>query len=215
MMPFQIRVLIVDDHPVAGAGIRHTLASSSTVYVCEYARGVTDLQRALESGSYDALICDPFVWGDRRVDDASFWPEVLRRYPEMGVVVLTGLENAGVLHALLSQGLACFVSKFDELDHLAPAILSACARGRYLSPRMSAVADVIGHSKEGLNTLSARELEVLVLFLSGLSINEIARRLDRSKKTISTHKINATMKLGLARDIELLRYGLETGLVRV
>ncbi|MGF6604668.1 hypothetical protein P3T23_009424 [Paraburkholderia sp. GAS448] len=51
------------------------------------------------------------------------------------------------------------------------------------------------------------------LFASGLTINEIADRLCRSKKTISSQKSKAMEKLGIDRDVDLLRYAMENGMV--
>jgi len=61
--------------------------------------------------------------------------------------------------------------------------------------------------------LSKRELEVVRMFVSGLTVTEIAERLHRSKKTISTQKGSAMAKLGILRDMDLVRYGMETGLM--
>ena len=139
--------------------------------------------------------------------------EVIRqRYPGLRIVILTRLENAGVVHMLLSRGVHCIVSKVDELSHLLPAILRARGDGRYLSPRIEALAQAAGYGRAGLLALTLREMEVVRLFLAGLTVNEIAQRLDRSKKTISTQKGTAMLKLGVQSDIELLRYGIETGL---
>ncbi|MDN7471042.1 LuxR C-terminal-related transcriptional regulator, partial [Burkholderia orbicola] len=61
--------------------------------------------------------------------------------------------------------------------------------------------------------LSAREIEVVRLYASGLTVNEIAERLSRSKKTISTQKARAMEKIGVEKDIDLLRYAIENGIV--
>jgi two-component system capsular synthesis response regulator RcsB len=61
--------------------------------------------------------------------------------------------------------------------------------------------------------LTKRELEVVRFFVSGMSVTEIAMLLHRSKKTISTQKSAAMIKLGVERDADLVRYGIESGLV--
>jgi two-component system capsular synthesis response regulator RcsB len=50
-------------------------------------------------------------------------------------------------------------------------------------------------------------------FISGMLIDEIAAQLRRSKKTISTQKSSAMRKLGIERNADLVRYGIESGLV--
>ena len=51
------------------------------------------------------------------------------------------------------------------------------------------------------------------LFVPGLKVGEIAERLHRSKQTVSTQKLSAMRKLGIQRDADLIRYGLESNLI--
>ncbi|MBH9673017.1 helix-turn-helix domain-containing protein, partial [Burkholderia contaminans] len=59
------------------------------------------------------------------------------------------------------------------------------------------------HSQEHL---SPRELEVIRLLASGMTVGEIAAHLHRSKQTISSQKSSAMKKLGIVRDADLIRY---------
>ncbi|MNV87173.1 Transcriptional regulatory protein RcsB [compost metagenome] len=61
---------------------------------------------------------------------------------------------------------------------------------------------------ERVDSLSAREIEVLRYFLSGMTVSDIAGILNRSVKTISTHKISAMRKLGVETDHALVMFGL-------
>ena len=61
--------------------------------------------------------------------------------------------------------------------------------------------------------LSRREAEVIRLYVSGRSVNEIASEFNRSKQTISSQKTSAMRKLGIKRDVELIRFAREMGLV--
>ncbi|MBR8657959.1 response regulator transcription factor, partial [Achromobacter sp. Marseille-Q0513] len=109
-------------------------------------------------------------------------------------------------------GVRCIVSKEDELSNLLPAVQHAHNNSQHFSPRIEALIKTAGYGRRGLRALTGREVYVVRLYLSGLTINEIAQRLNRSKKTISSQKVAAMYKLGLRCDIELLRYGMEAGL---
>jgi len=63
--------------------------------------------------------------------------------------------------------------------------------------------------------LSKRELEVVRLFVSGMTIKEISEQLNRSIKTISTQKNTAMRKLGIDRDSELFQYAQSNGLLNL
>jgi len=60
--------------------------------------------------------------------------------------------------------------------------------------------------------LSPREVEVLRLFASGLTVSDIAERLSRSIKTVSRQKNDAMVKLGLKNDLDIFVYASEHGL---
>ncbi|MCW3477994.1 LuxR C-terminal-related transcriptional regulator [Neisseriaceae bacterium JH1-16] len=70
-----------------------------------------------------------------------------------------------------------------------------------------------GGAADNLPALSRREIEVVRLFVSGLTINEIAARLHLSKQTVSAQKVSAMKKLGLQREADLYRYAIEVGLL--
>lgn len=213
MKPLNLRVVVADDHPAVRAGIQHTLATSSTVSVIGAARDSTELMEMLSQHPCEVLISDYSMPGGRLGDGITLFGQIRQRYPALKIVVLTMLESPGIVHSLLNLGIPAVLSKSDSLNHLLPAIHGAHANGRYLSPRIAELANALDRGDYGIHMLTRRELEVVRLFVSGLTINEIAERLHRSKKTISTQKGTAMLKLGLERDIELLRYGIESGLI--
>jgi len=213
MNHLSFRVLIADEHPAVCVGVQHALSRYTTVEIACASRGIGSIQQALEATTYDVLVCEYYVLTGL-YKDAIPCPDTIRqRYPGLSIVILTHLESASVVHTLLTRSLQCIVSKFDELSHLMPAILRARSDDRYLSPRIEALAQTVTYGKTGPMALTLRELEVIRLFVAGITVKEIASRLGRSKQTISAQKGTAMLKLGLQSDIELLRYGIRMGLI--
>ena len=66
-----------------------------------------------------------------------------------------------------------------------------------------------------LERLTPRELEVLDLIARGMSTADIANRLQRSQKTIKTHRLALGRKLGISNRVELARIAIETGLTHL
>lgn len=66
-----------------------------------------------------------------------------------------------------------------------------------------------------LAVLTAREMEILKLIGLGLSSAEIARRLDRSVKTVEWHRVSLGDKLNVSNRVELARIAIAAGLVGV
>ncbi|WP_233849255.1 LuxR C-terminal-related transcriptional regulator [Paraburkholderia sp. HD33-4] len=89
----------------------------------------------------------------------------------------------------MQGGRCCIFSKADPIGNLKVAVHAAYANGRYLSPRVAAISDAIKPGARGSSVgapLTRRELEVVRLFVSGMTVTEIGELLRRSKKTIST-----------------------------
>ncbi|WP_269789720.1 LuxR C-terminal-related transcriptional regulator [Stenotrophomonas sp. Iso1] len=216
MEGFTIRVVLADDHPGMIAGVRHELSSVPTIDLVGVANDSTSLMALLAEVSCEVVVSDYAMPAGEVGDGIALFGQINRRYPDVRLVVLTMLDNPAVLHMLVKQGVQCIVSKSDAITHLVPAIHAARTEGKYYSPsveKIIRIADAkrVGRNPEGV--LSQREVEVIRLYASGLTVNEIAERLHRSKKTISTQKAMAMDKLSIDRDIDLLRYAMENGLV--
>ena len=144
MSPQSVKVLVADDHPAVCAGVRHALSQCPNINVACAPRSSGGMQQALDAAAYDVLVCEYAMLGGLS-DNTAPCPQAIRqRYPGLRIVILTRLENAGVVHMLLSQGVQCIVSKVDELSHLPPAILRARGDRRYLSPRIETLAQAAG-----------------------------------------------------------------------
>lgn len=212
---FSLTVVLADDHPALLAGVQQGLSSSSTIRVIGTAGNSTELIRLLDADGCDVLVSDYSMPGQEYGDGMTLFSFIRRRYPSIKLVVLTMLDNPGVLGALRNQGICCLVSKADAVSHLIPAIHAAATGGTYYSPAIEIIMQTLDmNGRHGITeALSKRELEVLRLYASGMTINEIAARVNRSKKTISTQKSRAMQKLGIERDVDLLRYAIEHGIV--
>jgi len=88
-----------------------------------------------------------------------------------------------------------------------PHALRSVKKGKkFISSDALRLLEKIRSNGDGKKSLSAKEGEVLRLFSEGSLVTEIAQRLNRSIKTISTQKKSAMVKLGVDNDIALLNY---------
>lgn len=217
MQAYKIRVIIADDHPVIVEGLKQTL-SVATIEVVSTARNSTEVVQLLDEKEIDVLVTDYAMPGGDFGDGLPFLEFIFRRYPDIRIVVMTMMDNPGVLRTLITLGVRCIVNKSDDVSHLIPAIHVASAGGQYFSPAMKAIVDTLDRfsvvdSKPV--SLSKREVEVIRLYVSGMKINDIAVRLSRSKQTVSSQKNSAMRKIGVASDADLFKYALEVGLAQL
>jgi len=212
------RVVVADDHPVILFGAETALLQFPGIEVVARAKQSTELVRVLRDVPCDVLVTDLAMPGGQYGDGLPLIDYLRRNFPRLPIVVLTMLENAALLKRLRDLGVDSVVHKADDLGHIGFAVEHVSRRAEYMSPSVRASLDTLrlnAGGKSGAVMLSRRELEVVRLFVSGMTIKEISEQLSRSIKTISTQKNTAIRKLGLERDSELFRYAQSNGLMNL
>jgi DNA-binding NarL/FixJ family response regulator len=122
-----------------------------------------------------------------------------------------------VARAAFKAGAAGYLTKDHEPEVLVAAIRKTAAGGRFIDPML--IAQMVFDTETAQpdpahERLSTREFHILNLLSSGKSITGIALDLGISSKTVSTHKMRLMRKLNFSSDADLVRYGLERGLVK-
>jgi two-component system capsular synthesis response regulator RcsB len=211
-----LNIVVADDHPVLLAGMEHLLQAEPDLAIAGLVRDSTELVDLLSRTPVDVAVCDFSMPNGRYGDGVTLLRFLQRRFPALHLVVLTGMESPMVLRSIQRAGVSCIVSKSDPLEQLVPAVHAASRRQAFISAEVARliVEDDPHDDVQEVEALSKRESEVLRMFAEGLSVMQIAERVGRSRKTISTQKIAAMRKLGLQRDAEIFEYALTHGLVQ-
>ena len=206
-----LNVVIADDHPIVLVGVRELVERDERFRVVGEAVCSNELIELLQSTAVDLVITDFNMPADSPYGDGLKLVEYLvRHYPKVRVLVLTMISNPLILTRLQELGVIGVIQKCQLHDEI-QAALKAVALGNPLQTKGPAATSVI--EAAALDTrfarLSAKEHEILRLFITGQSVNDIARGLNRSAKTISTQKISAMRKLEVSSDQDLLAYCIE------
>lgn len=123
-----------------------------------------------------------------------------------GLTFAVPCQSAAILSSVLDLDIEGIVLKQGAPTDL-PKALAALQKGKKYTPESVArLLEKISAGGYGDKRLSPKESEVLRLFAEGFLVTEIARKLNRSIKTISSQKKSAMMKLGVDNDIALLNY---------
>ena len=213
-----VRVVVADDHPVILFGAEQALLKFPGLQVVARARQSTELIKVLQTVACDVLVTDLAMPGGQYGDGLPLIGYLRRNFPVLPIVVLTMLENVALLRRLGELGVTAVVNKSDDLSHIGRAVQHVLGKLGYMSPSVKAALDALRINSRGRHAevmLSARELEVVRLFVSGMTIKEISELLNRSIKTISTQKNTAMRKLGIERDSELFQYAQSNGLLNL
>lgn len=216
MSNLKIRLVLADDHPALLSGIKHDLSVVPTLEVIGTATDSGELVKLLNKNACDVLITDYAMPGGEFGDGMTLLAYLQRTYPELKIVVFTTIENPALAQEIAKLGVQAVLSKSHDTGHLISAVHAVYAGATYFRSTSRAREGALAESALGADartrTLSTREMEVVRLFVSGMSINEIAERLHRTKQTISAQKTRAMRKLGIDRDADLFRFAYETGI---
>ncbi|WP_149570083.1 response regulator transcription factor RcsB [Serratia bockelmannii] len=194
-----LNVIIADDHPIVLFGIRKSLEQIEWVNVVGEFEDSTALINNLSKLDANVLITDLSMPGDKYGDGITLIKYIKRHYPQLSIIVLTMNNNPAILSAVLDLDIEGIVLK--------QGALAALQKGKKFTPEsVSKLLEKISASGYGDKRLSPKESEVLRLFAEGFLVTEIAKKLNRSIKTISSQKKSAMMKLGVENDIALLNY---------
>ncbi len=138
--------------------------------------------------------------------------------PAARLMVVTALEDDGLLLDLFNLGIAGFVPKASSGAILEAAIRLVLAGGTYLPPRMIALTGAIARdapSSQRAATLSLtqRQIQVLQKIALGSSNKEIARDLGVSPATVKAHVAALIAVLGATNRMEATAKGRSMGLI--
>jgi len=211
-----IRIIVADDHPIVRSGIRSVLEGAHGIYVVAEAGCPDSLIAALENTSgCDLIVTDLNMPGTQVVDGMPLLHLLRRRWPRLPVMVLTLMDNLGVLQLAMAAGARGMMLKTDALVDLPTAVRQIAAGETYISASLREKWRAADEVAAGVprTPLSPRESEVLRLFVRGMTVSEIAQYLHRSIKTVSRQKMSAMAKLRLTSDIEVYEYAREQGLL--
>jgi DNA-binding NarL/FixJ family response regulator len=211
-----IGVFLVDDHAVVRAGLRAYLVTEPGMAVVGEASGGRDaISRIAVLANTDALpdvvLMDLLM---REMDGIAATAEIKRRWPVVEVVAVTSfLEEEKILGAL-EAGAAGYLLKDADASDVADAIRAAVAGQMSIDPAVAmALASALRAPKPAVDSLTAREREVVLLIADGETNRQIAGRLGVSERTARTHVSNILTKLGLASRTQAAMWAVNHGLV--
>ncbi|CRM68058.1 two component LuxR family transcriptional regulator [Pseudomonas sp. FH4] len=207
----KLNVVIADDHPIVLVGVRELVERDKRFNVVGEALDSTELVNLLEQQSVDVVITDFNMPADSPYGDGLKLVEYLtRHFPAVHILVLTMISNPLILTRLQELGVVGVIQKNQLHDEIQVALKSIANGTPFHSagPQSTSVIESVDLD-ERFTLLSPKEHEILRLFISGQSVNEIARGLNRSAKTISTQKVSAMRKLEVTSDQALLAYCIE------
>lgn len=197
----QVRVLLVDDHPVVRAGLRAMLTAFEGIEVAEEAAdgaaALAALARLHTLGEpVDVVLMDLQMGAD--MDGVTATARIKAGQagtPAPPVLILTTFDSDADILAAVEAGASGYMLKDAPPEQIREAVLGAAAGQTALAPEVA--ARLLGRIRNPQPALSSREIQLLELLATGLGNRAIARQLFISEATVKTHLVHIYGKLGV------------------
>ncbi len=213
-----ISVLIADDHAVFRSGLRALLENEEDIEVAGEAGTGPEAVKKINDISPDVLILDINM---PEMNGTTVAEKALKNHPELKIVILTMHEDEHYLQELLKIGINGYVLKKSTQTDVVQAIRAASRGEHYIDSSLSSfvVSKYAGlpekKSASKKDILTAREQEICSLLAYGHTNSEIAEKLFISERTAEFHRSNIFSKLNFKSRAELVRFAIETSLMKL
>ncbi len=209
----KIRVMLVDDHAALRTGLQRLFEQSNSLEIVAEADTGERAYELAGKCSPDVIVMDINMPGIGGLESLG---HILARWPSIRVVVYSMHEEAAFAVQAMSAGAHGYVTKADDTNELLLAVKEVAAGQNFICRGIAQKVALYSLAKENdlLTSLSTREFEVFRLLAEGNSVEDIARLLKLSQKTIANHQTTLKQKLRITSPVELVRYAIRYGVIK-
>jgi len=203
-----IRILIVDDHPVVRVGLASMLATQPGIEVSGSVSSGEEALEILEKKIVDVVMLDLRMPGMNGIDTLL---SIKRKTMPLQVIVLTSYETDEDIYRAVQAGAEGYLLKNTSQREMVDAIHAVRAGNRYIPHRIaSRLAERMTRS-----SLTPRELEILKILTKGLTNKQIAHALGISDNTVRNHINSFIEKLEVSDRTEASTTAIQRGIIDV
>jgi two-component system invasion response regulator UvrY len=208
-----IKVAIVDDHELVRTGIIRILSDMSDMEVIAEASSGEEAVQVVRQRQPDVVLMDVNMPG---IGGFEATRKLVQMFPGLKVIVVTIHVDDPFPSRMLQAGALGYLTKGCGVDEIVTAIREVYAGRRYISADVAqhlALKLMPGGEQSPFDSLSPRELQVMLMLTQGTKVQEISDKLCLSPKTVSTYRHRLYDKLGVSSDVALTRLAMRFGVV--
>ena len=206
-----IKVLIVDDHPMLRNGLVTLVNEQEDMTVVGEATNGLQAVNSLKDCHPDIVLMDINMEGSVDVWSTRL---ITRQHPEIKVLAFSMHREAHIVKNMMEAGASGYLLKSVGHEEVITGIRKvAQGENYYCKEILDLITDILtGNAEVGSQIkLSRREMEVLSFVAKEFSNQEISEKLEMGVRTVETHKRNLIMKLGVRNVVGLAKYAMENG----
>jgi len=208
-----IKVLLVDDHELVRTGIRRLLDDFTDIDVIAEAESGEIAINLVRKHRPHVVLMDVNMPG---IGGLEATRKLTQIDPEVKVIVVTIHLDEPFPTRLLKAGASGYLTKGCAVSEIVDAIRQVSKGKRFIGTDVAqqlAMTMLPGSDKSPFDSLSQRELQVMLMVTQGQKIQEIADKLCLSPKTVSTYRYRLFEKLEVKSDVELTHLAMRHGMI--
>ena len=213
----EARILIADDHDIVRKGLRALVQEEPSWQVVADVQDGRSAVAKTQELKPDIAILDIAMPSLNGLDATK---QIVKVNPDTKVLILTMHDSELLIQNVLNAGARGYLMKTDAGRDLVVAIRALLLGQTYFTQRVAQIVlDTFTGKKttttEGdIQSLTAKEREVVQLLAEGKSSKEAADVLNVSTKTLETHRSNVMRKLGCHSVTDVVRYAIRNHLAQ-
>ena len=212
-MSDEIRILIVDDHPLMREALQAAIAAEPGMQTVGEAGSGREAVMLTHQLNPDVILMDLLM---PEMDGVEATQTILAEYPQAKILTFTSMSEEGKVVAAIQAGALGFITKDAPRKELMDAIRIVATGEPCLPPeialklfqgvRKQNTHPLVPYLEDMAEALTPRQEEVLSLLGRGYSNTQIAQSLHLSEATVRSHINHILNRLGLERRAQAIAY---------
>ena len=212
----KIKIMIADDHSLLREGLKQLLEFDGSMEIIAEASDGIECLEILKTVNPDVLLLDINMPLKNGIEVLK---ELRVSKPDLKILILTVHGEVEYLMKAIDIGANGYIMKDSESSELKRAISEILSGEKYIQPSMIpmlnnklAKRDI---DKDKLNSLTSREMEVLIQVANGMFNKEIATNLNISERTVKNHISNIFKKIDVSDRTQAAVFAIKNNLVKI
>lgn len=211
-----INVLLVDDHELVRTGVKRIINDVRGMKVIGEAESGEQAFQMCRAEEPNVVLMDMNMPG---IGGMEATKKIIRYCPDVKIIMLTVHTEDPFPSKVMQIGAHGFLTKMTKPEEMIQAIKAVNVGQRYLAPEIA--QKMVLNQISGVNedkpfdSLSERELQIMLMITKGEKVQDIAEQLNLSSKTINSYRYRMFEKLNINNDVELTHMAIRFGMIDI
>jgi len=215
-MKMSVKVILADDHVMMREGIRQLLEFDGSIKVIDEANDGEECLEKIAQNLPEVLLLDINM---PKKNGIEVLEEIKKRKIRVKVLILTVHDEVEYLLKAVDIGADGYILKDSESAELKKAIHTVVSGESYIQPKLIPALNnrLVARDvdKDKIDSLTKRELEVLIQVANGMFNKEIATSLNISERTVKNHLSNIFKKIDVSDRTQAAVFAIKNDLIKL